>query len=146
MDLAADPAPAMARLKLSAVALLGIAVIGDVVLASIFAYILAIATMPIDSRLWWMGLVSFLFALPFYLLYAGTGDRRIVRSLAGGFFLLGAGSFYGSIFLNSDSALIKLIWLVILSVVVVGVLGGILKMARDAEADAARLARRKVIR
>ena len=75
--------------------------------------------------------------------------QGIARPLAAGFFLLGAGSFYGSIFLNSDSGLIKHIWLVVLSVVVIGVLGGILMMAldaeADAEADAARHARRKVV-
>src|SRR5436309_2958046 len=83
--------------KLSTTVLLAMAAISAVVLAAIFAYILFIAVLRIDERLWWTGLCSMIFALGFFFLYASTHDRKIARPLAGGFFVIGAGSFYGSI-------------------------------------------------
>lgn len=143
------PAPAAASgkplLRLSNMVLLGIAAIGGILLASIFAYILVISTMRFDSRLWWTGLASMLFALGFYLLYAGTGDRMVLRPMSGGFFLIGAASYYGSIFANPDPEGTKLVWIVILSFLVVAVLFAIFYMARDAEKDAARKAQRRVV-
>src|SRR5256885_7867150 len=84
--------------NLSATVLLAMAAIGIVVLASIFAFILFVAILRIDERLWWTGFASMIFALAFYLLFAATHDRKLARPLAGGFFVIGAGSFYGSIF------------------------------------------------
>src|SRR2546430_17421341 len=85
-------------LNLSTTVLLAMAAIGIVVLASIFAFILFVAILRVDERLWWTGLASMIFALAFYLLFAATHDRKLARPLAGGFFGIGAGSFYGSIF------------------------------------------------
>jgi len=146
MDTSAPPAPGGPAVpKLSTVILLGIAGIGAIVLAAIFGYILVIAVMADHSRLWWMGLVSFVFALIFYLLSAATRDPTVLRPLAGAFFLIGAGGFYGSLFLNPDTQFGKLVWLILLSLVVVGVLVGMLYMARDREKEAARKAQRRVV-
>src|SRR5712691_212543 len=94
-----DPAgPAVP--KLSTTVLFAMAAIGVIVLAAVFGYILFISGLPIDQRLWWTGLASMIFALGFFFLYGATHDRRIARPLAGAFFLIGAGSFYGSIFLG----------------------------------------------
>lgn len=145
MDPSADSAPGgMAAPKVSTLALMGMALVGGVLLASIFAYILVLAPMAFDARLWWMGLASGVFALAFFFLYAGTRDRRVMRPLAAAFFVITAGSFYASIFSNPDPDATKVFWLVILSILVVVVLAAMFMMARDAERDAARRARRKV--
>lgn len=131
--------------KLSNAVLIAMAGIATLVLASIFAYILFLTTIRIDERLWWTGLASFVFAGAFYLLFAATHDRMIARPLAGGFFLIGAGSFYGSIFTNNaGGSLLNLIWVILLSVIVLGVLAGIFVMSRDAERDAMRKAQRRL--
>ncbi len=131
--------------KLSTTVLLAMAAIAVLVLASIFGYILFLTTMRIDERLWWTGLSSMIFALAFYLLFAATHDRKIARPLAGGFFVVGAGSFYGSIFTGGSGDLEKLLYLILLSVLVIIVLGAIFVMARDAERDAVRRAQRRHI-
>ena len=131
--------------NLSTTVLLAMAAIGIVVLASIFAFILFVAILRIDERLWWTGFASMLFALAFYLLFAATHDRKLARPLAGGFFVIGAGSFYGSIFTGGASDVGKLLYLILLSVLVVIVLAAIFVMARDAERDAIRKAQRKHI-
>src|SRR5881396_1896855 len=131
--------------KLSTTVLLAMAAISAVVLAAIFAYILFIAALRIDERLWWTGLTSMIFALGFYFLFAATHDRKIARPLAGGFFVIGAGSFYGSIFSGGASDLGKLLYLILLSVLVIIVLAAIFVMARDAERDAIRKAQRRHI-
>ena len=131
--------------NLSTTVLFAMAAIGIIVLASIFAFILFVAVMRIDERLWWTGLVSMIFALGFYLLFAATHDRKLARPLAGGFFVIGAGSFYASIFTGGASDFGKLLYLILLSVLVVIVLGAIFVMARDAELDAIRKAQRKHI-
>src|SRR2546427_4846353 len=96
------PAPAPsgpAVPKLSTTVLLAMGAIATIVLVAIFAYILFVErTLRIDERLWWTGLASMIFALGFYLMFAATHDRTIARPLAGGFFVVGAGSFYCSIF------------------------------------------------
>src|SRR2546423_15022650 len=92
----AAPGPLMPTL--STTVLLAMAAIGVVVLAAIFGFILFIANLRIDERLWWTGLASMIFAFAFYLMFAATHDRKLARPLAGGFFVIGAGSFYGSIF------------------------------------------------
>src|SRR2546428_13085042 len=84
--------------KLSTTVMFAMAAISAIVLAAIFAYILFVAVLRIDERLWWTGLCSMIFALGFFFLYASTHDRKIARPLAGGFFVIGAGSFYGPIF------------------------------------------------
>ena len=147
MEPTQPPAPSGPALpKLSTTVLLAMAGIGVLVLASIFGYILFVAPgFRTDERLWWTGLTSVIFALAFYLLYAATQDRRIARPLAGGFFVVGAGSFYGSIFTGGASDLAKLLYLILLSVLVVVVLSAIFVMARDAERDAIRRAQRKHI-
>ena len=131
--------------KLSTTVLLAIAGIGAIVLASIFGYILFIATLRLDSRLWWIGFCSILFALAFFLLYAATHDRKIARPLAGAFFVISAGSFYGSIFTGGSSDFAKLLYLILLSILVMIVLGAIFVMAKDAEKDAVRRAQRRYI-
>lgn len=143
------PAPAPsgpAVPKLSTTVLLAIAAIGVFVLASIFGYILFVASgLRTDERLWWTGFASIIFALVFYVLYAATHDRTVARPLAGGFFVVSAGSFYGSIFTGGASDLAKLLYLILLSVLVIVVLGAIFVMARDAERDAMRRSQRKHI-
>src|SRR6266566_1480463 len=132
--------------KLSTTVLLAMAAIATIVLVAIFAYILLVApTLRIDERLWWTGLTSMIFALGFFFLYASTHDRKIARPLAGGFFVIGAGSFYGSIFTGGATDVAKLLYLILLSVLVVIVLAAIFVMARDAELDAIRKAQRKHI-
>jgi len=132
--------------KLSTAVLLAIAVIGVVLLATVFGFILFIANIPnIDSRLWWTGFASMIFALGFYMLFAATHDRKIARPLAGGFFLISAGSFYGSIFTGGAGDVLKLVYMIILSVLVIIVLGAIFVMSRDAEKDAVRKAQRRHI-
>jgi peptidoglycan/LPS O-acetylase OafA/YrhL len=132
--------------KLSTTVLLAMGAIGTIVLVAIFAYILFVApTLRIDERLWWTGLTSMIFAFGFYMMFAATHDRMIARPLAGGFFVVGAGSFYGSIFTGNSSDFAKLLYLIVLSILVMIVLGAIFVMARDAEKDAVRRAQRKYI-
>ncbi len=132
--------------KLSTTVLLAMGAIATIVLVAIFAYILFVApALRIDERLWWTGLTSMIFALGFYMMYAATHDRMIARPLAGGFFVVGAGSFYGSIFTGGSSDFAKLLYLILLSILVMIVLGAIFVMARDSEKDAVRRARRKYI-
>ncbi len=140
------PAPAPGRPvvpKLSTTVLFAMGAIGTIVLAAIFGYILFVASLRIDERLWWTGLCSMIFALGFFFLFASTHDRTIARPLAGAFFVIGAGSFYGSIFTGGSSGLAKLLYLILLSVLVMVVLVAIFVMARDAEQDAVRRAMRK---
>src|SRR2546423_2538562 len=121
--------------NLSTTVLLAMAAIGIVVLASIFAFILFVAILRIDERLWWTGFASMLFALAFYLLFAATHDRKLARPLAGGFFVIGAGSFYGSIFTGGATDLPNVLPLVLRSVPPVIVLPGCFVMARCAGPD-----------
>ena len=140
------PAPAPsgpAVPKLSTTVLLAMAAIGVIVLVSIFAYILFVARLRLDEQLWWTGLMSMIFALGFYLMFAATHDRKVTRPLAGGFFVLGAGSFYGSIFTGGSTDFAKLMYLILLSILVMIVLGAIFVMAKDAERDAVRQAQRR---
>jgi len=119
--------------------------IAGIVLASIFGYILFVARLRLDEQLWWTGFASLFFALGFFLLYAMTHDRRIARPLAGGFFLICAASFYGSIFSGGSSDAAKLVYLIVLSILVMIALAAIFVMARDAEKDAIRKAQRRHI-
>jgi len=146
-----QPAPALPTpppslkppgLQLSTVVLVALAAIGGVLLASIYALIL-IAVATTTSQLWWMGLSSAIFAVGFLILYAASGNRQIVRPLAGVFFLLSAGSFYGSILTAPEDGL-RFLWFIILSILVVIVLAAIFVMTRQSEADAARRSQRKV--
>jgi len=141
------PAPSGPALpKLSTTVLLAIAAIGVAVLAAVFGFILFVASgLRIDERLWWTGLASMIFALGFFMLFAATNDRKIARPLAGGFFVIGAGSFYGSIFTGGASDVLKLAYMIVLSILVVIVLVATFVMARDAERDAIRKAQRRHI-
>jgi len=147
MEPTPPPAPRGPLLPtLSTAVLLAMAAIGVVVLAAIFGFILFVASgLSSDGRLWWTGFASMIFALAFFLLYAATHDRKLARPLAGGFFVIGAGSFYGSIFTGGATDVAKLLYLILLSVLVVIVLAAIFVMARDAELDAIRKAQRKHI-
>jgi peptidoglycan/LPS O-acetylase OafA/YrhL len=129
--------------KLSTTVFFAMGAIATVVLAAIFAFILFVATLRIDERLWWTGLCSMIFALGFFFLYASTRDRKMARPLAGAFFVIGAGSLYGSIFTGGSSDLAKVAYLILLSILVMIVLAAIFVMARDAEQDAVRRAMRK---
>src|SRR3989441_9911923 len=143
------PAPAPSGptvLKLATTVLLAMGVISTVALVAIFAYILLVApALRIGERLWWTGLASMIFALGFYMMFAATHDRMIARPLAGGFFVVGAGSFYGSIFTGGSSDFAKLMYLILLSILVMIVLGAIFVMAKDAEKDMVRRAQRRYI-
>ena len=142
----APPTGGPAIPKLSTTVLFAIAAIAILVLVAVFAFILFFANIPnIDSRLWWTGFASMIFALGFFVLFAATHDRKIARPLAGGFFVVSAGSFYGSIFTGGASDVLKLVYLIIVSVLVIVVLGAIFVMARDAEHEAVRKAQRRHI-
>jgi len=130
--------------KLSSAALLGILAILGLMAVGIFAYVLVLAPgMLIDQRLWWTGFVALIFAFLSYLVYAGT-ESKPLKQLAGGLFLVSAGSFYGSIFTSQNDTGTMLLWSVVLSVIVVVVLLGVFVMAREAEATEARTARRRL--
>ncbi len=130
--------------KLSSAALTGILVIVGLMAAGIFAWILVLAPgMFFDQRLWWTGFVALLFAFVSFLAYAGTESRPLQR-MAGGLFVISAGSFYGSIFTSRNDTGTMILWSVVLSVIVVIVLIGVFVMARDAEATQARTARRRL--
>jgi peptidoglycan/LPS O-acetylase OafA/YrhL len=144
MDPTPVPAPGSPDVpRLSTTVLFAMGAIATVVLAAIFAFILFVATLRIDERLWWTGLCSMIFALGFFFLYASTHDRRMARPLAGAFFVIGAGSLYGSIFTGGSSDLAKIAYLILLSILVMIVLAAIFVMSRDAEQDAVRRAMRK---
>ncbi len=130
--------------KLSSVALYAIAGIAIVVIASIFGFILFLSGMVLSARLWWMGVCGYVFSLIFYLVFAATEDRKVSRPLAGAFYVIGAGSFYGAIATNTDTSFGKLAWMIVLSVFVVVVLYLIFRMAREGERDAVRKSRRRV--
>src|SRR5437879_9304245 len=132
--------------KLSTTVLLAMGAIATIVLVAIFAYILFVApALRIDERLWWTGLASMAFALGFYMMFAATYDRMIARPLAGGFFDVGASSFYGSIFTGPSSDFAKIMILILLSILVMIVLGAIFVTAMDAEKDAIRRAQLQYI-
>ncbi|HKW42838.1 MAG TPA: hypothetical protein VJP06_01505 [Thermoplasmata archaeon] len=139
-------APPAAMPKLSTTVLIAMAAICVIILVAIFGYILFLATgLRTDERLWWTGFASMIFALAFFILYGATHDRKVARPLAAGFFLISAGSFYGSIFTGGSGDLAKLLYLILLSILVIIVLGAIFVMARDAEQDAIRRSKRKYI-
>src|SRR5256885_11873118 len=139
----AAPGPLMPTL--STTVLLAMAAIGVVVLAAIFGFILFIANLRIDERLWWTGLASMIFAFAFYLMFAATHDRKLARPLAGGFFVIGAGSFYGSIFTGGAGDAGKLVYLVLLFVLV-GILPcAVFVIAQDAGHDAILQAMRRTL-
>src|SRR5256886_16882858 len=146
MEPTPGPAPRGPRVPtLSTPAPLAMAAIGIVVLASIFAFILFVAILRIDERLWWTGFASMIFALAFYLLFAATHDRKLARPLAGGFFVIGAGSFYGSIFTGGAGDLGKLLSPKLPSGPVGIVLSAASVTCRDAGRAAIRKAQRKHI-
>ena len=139
------PAAGLALPRLSTTVMLAMAGIGGLLLASIFGYILFVARLRLDEQLWWTGFASAIFALGFFFLFAATHDRRIARPLAGAFFVICAGSFYGSIFTGGSSDVAKLAYTVFLSILMMIALGAIFVMARDAERDAIRKAQRRHI-
>src|SRR3989442_4137218 len=102
--------------KLSTTVLLAMGAIATIVLVAIFAYILLVARLRLDEQLWWTGLTSMIFALGFYMMYAATHDRMIARPLAGGFFVVGAGSVYGSSFTVNSGDFAKLAYLILPSI------------------------------
>src|SRR5436853_1675962 len=140
-----SPGPGPTLPRLSTTVLLAMGALGAILLVSIFGYILFIARLRVDEQLWWTGFASLIFALGFFMLYALTQDRKIARPLAGGFFVIGAASYYGSIFTGGSSDASKLVYLIVLSILVMIVLAAIFVMARDAEKDAIRKASRRHI-
>src|SRR2546429_9982301 len=136
------PAPAPsgpAVPKLSTTVLLAMGAIATIVLVAIFAYILFVApALRIDERLWWTGLASMVFALGFYMMFAATHDRMIARPLAGGFFVVGAGSFYGSIFTGGGGGFAEILDLILLSSLVMIVLRGVFCMGKEPEGEPGR--------
>src|SRR2546430_14178202 len=141
------PAPAPsgpAVPKLSTTVLLAMGAIATIVLVAIFAYILFVApALRIDERLWWTGLASMIFALGFYMMFAATHDRTIARPLAGGVFVVGAGSFYGSIFTGGSGDFPELMVLFLLSILRRIVPGASFFMGRGGGEDGVRGARGK---
>ncbi len=139
------PAPAIAPPKISSLALYAIAAIAVIAIAAIFGFILFLSGLTFTTQLWWMGICGLIFALVFYMVYASTHNRSVAFPLAGAFFVIGIGSFYGSIFVDSNqSDFGKLALSVILSIFVVIVLATIWYMARNAERDVVRKSQRKV--
>lgn len=145
----ASPPPAAASTiaapRISSLALYAIAGIAVIAIAAIFGFILFASGLSFTSQLWWMGLCGLIFALIFYMVYASTHNRTIAFPLAGAFFVIGAGSFYGSIFVDANqSSFGKLVLSLILSVFVVIVLLTIFYMSRQSESDAIRKSQRRV--
>lgn len=139
------PAPAIAAPKISSLALYAIAAIAVLAIAAIFGFILFVSGMAFTTQLWWMGICGLIFALVFYMVYASTHNRSVAFPLAGAFFVIGIGSFYGSIFVDpAQSSFGKLALSVILSIFVVIILGTIFYMSRQSERDAVRKSQRKV--
>ncbi len=139
------PAPAIAAPRISSLALYAIAGIAVIAIAAIFGFILFLSGLTFTTQLWWMGICGLIFALVFYMVYASTHNRSIAFPLAGAFFVIGIGSFYGSIFVDANqSSFGKLALSVILSIFVVIVLVTIWYMARNTERDAVRKSQRKV--
>ncbi len=140
----AAPAAREPRLKLSKVVLYAMLAIAVVVIAAIFGFILVYVA-GFTHQLWWMGLTSLIFALIWYMVYMGSHNRTIAFPLAAAFFVIGIGSFYGSIAVDPVSdALNKLILMVIESIFVVIVLTAIWTMSRQGEEDRVRKSQRKV--
>ncbi len=139
------PAPAAAepRLKLSKIVLYAMLAIAVIVIAAIFGFILVYVA-GLTHQLWWMGFTSLIFAFIWYAVYMGSHNRTIAFPLAGAFFLIGMGSFYGSIAVDSTDALNKLILMVIESIFLVIVLVAIWTMSRQSEEDRVRKSQRKV--
>ncbi len=142
---APPPAPAaQPRLRLSKLVLYVMLAIAVVVIAAIFGFILVYVG-GLTHQLWWMGLTSLIFALVWYLVYMGSHNRTIAYPLAGAFFVIGIGSFYGSIASDPISdPLNKLILMVLESIFVVIVLTAIWTMSRQSEEDRVRKSQRKV--
>lgn len=130
--------------KLSTVALAAIAGIAVLVIAIVFGFILFVPGVIFSARLWWMGFCSLIFALVFFFVYASTDEKKVIRPMAGAFFVIGVGSYYGAIFTNTDSGLVQVLWIVLLSVFVVVVLFAIFWSSRETERDAIRKSQRKV--
>jgi cbb3-type cytochrome oxidase subunit 3 len=130
--------------KLSTVVLAAIAGIAVLVIASVFGFILFLSGMGLSSQLWWMGFCALIFALVFFFAYASTDEKKVIRPLAGAFFVIGVGSYYGAIFTNGDSQLLKVVWLVILSIFTVLVLFWIFWASREGERDTIRRSQRKL--
>ena len=140
----AAPAAPPPRLKLSNVVLYAILGITVVVVAALFGFIL-VSVVLLTNQLWDMGLVSLILALLFYLVFAGTHNRTIVMPLSAAFFVIGIGSFYGSIAVDPVSDVFnKLILMVLESIFVVIVLTAIWTMSRQSEEDRVRKSQRKV--
>jgi lysylphosphatidylglycerol synthetase-like protein (DUF2156 family) len=142
----ASPPPAAPepRLKLSKVVLYAMLAIAVVVIAAIFGFILVYVA-GFTHQLWWMGLTSLIFAFVWYLVYMGSHNRTIAMPLSAAFFVIGMGSFYGSIAVDPVSdALNKLILMVIESIFAVIVLTAIWTMSRQSEQDKVRKSQRKV--
>ena len=137
-------APAPPRLKLSKVVLYAMLAIAVVVIAAIFGFILAYVA-GLTHQLWWMGLTSLIFALLWYFVFMGSHNRTIAMPLAAAFFVIGIGSFYGSIAVDPASdAFGKLVLMIIESIFVVIVLTAIWTMSRQSEEDKVRKSQRKV--
>ncbi len=136
---AAPAAPRMSKLMLYVI--LAIAL---VVIAAIFGFILVYVA-GFTNQLWWMGLMGLIFAFVFYWVFAATHNRTIVMPLSAAFFVIGIGSFYGSILADPNSdGLNKLVLIVIESIFVVIVLTAIYLMTRQGEQDKVRKSQRKV--
>ncbi len=143
MQPSAPENPPLKAPKLSSLVLAAIAGIAVLVIASVFGFIL-LSGMILSAQLWWMGFCALLFALVFFLVYAASDEKRVIRPLAGAFFVIGAGSYYGAIFTNTDTTLVKVLWTVLLSVFVVAALFAIFWSSRETEQDAIRKSQRKV--
>lgn len=129
--------------KVSTLALAGMAAISFVILASIYGFILFTPGI-LTTQLWWMGLVSLIFALAFFFVYAATDEKRIIKPVAAAFFVIGVASFYGSIATTPNSGVLQIIWIVILSIFVIMVLGWIFWSSRQNERDMIRQSQRKL--
>ncbi len=142
------PPPASAaaepRLKLSKIVLYAMLAIAVIMIAAIFGFILVYVA-GLTHQLWWMGFTSLIFAFIWYAVYMGSHNRTIAFPLAAAFFVIGMGSFYGSIATDPVSdALNKLILMVITSIFLVIVLTAIWTMSRQGEEDKVRKSQRKV--
>ncbi len=138
------PAQPIAAPKMSSTVLFAIVAIALIAIAAIFGVIIFYGG-ALTHVLWYIGFSSLIFALLFYLVFASTHNRTVAMPLAGAFFVIGIGSFYGSVFVNdAEQPGGKLLWGIVISIFAIIVLTTIFIMARQGERDVIRKSQRKI--
>lgn len=138
------PAPAIAPPRMSSTVLFAIVAIALVAIAAIIGFIILYGG-ALTHVLWDIGVASLIFCLLFYMVFAATHNRSIAMPLAAAFFVIGIGSFYGSVFVNdAEQPGGKLLWGVVISIFAIIVLTAVFMMTREGEEDAVRKSQRRI--